>query len=121
VPLIEENWLERPASRMVAEEYLQPFLSAGVDSLVLACTHYPLIRPLLQGICGESVVLVDSATTCARHTQQLLTGNGLETGDTNGGWVKPCLTDLSDHFFELATMFLDRSPGEIERVKVDLH
>ncbi len=120
VPLIEENWLDRPASRMVAEEYLKPLLDDGVDTLVLACTHYPLIRPLLQEVCGDQVVLVDSATTCARHTQRRLAENDLETGANDRGWVKPCLTDISDHFFELATRFLDRSPGEIERVKVDL-
>lgn len=120
VPLIEENWLERPASRMVAEEYLKPFLDAGIDTLVLACTHYPLIRPLLQDICGDQVLLVDSATTCARHTQKRLQENGLKTDRPDNGLVSPCLTDISEHFFELATMFLDRSPGEIERVKVDL-
>ncbi|MEM6883513.1 MAG: glutamate racemase [Verrucomicrobiota bacterium] len=120
VPLIEENWLDRPASRMVAEEYLSPFLSAGVDTLVLACTHYPLIRPLLQGICGEQMVLVDSASTCARHTQRRLAENNLEADQDGKGWVQPCLTDTSDHFFELATRFLERSPGEIERVKVDV-
>jgi len=120
VPLIEENWLERPACRMVAEEYLEPFLESGVDTLVLACTHYPLIRPLLQDICGEQVVLVDSATTCAHHTQRRLSEDSLEAESTEKGWIKPCLTDISDHFFELATRFLDRSPGEVERVKVDL-
>lgn len=121
VPLIEENWLERPASRLIAEEYLQPLLDAGVDTLVLACTHYPLIRPLLEEICGEQVALVDSATTCAHHTQKRLRERNLETDTIETGWVKPCLTDISDHFYELAGMFLDRSPGEIERVKVDLH
>ena len=120
VPLIEEDWLERPACRLVAEEYLEPFLSSGVDTLVLACTHYPLIRPLLQEICGDQVMLVDSATTCARHAQRRLSENDQETPSTEKGWVKPCLTDISDHFFDLATRFLDRSPGEIERVKVDL-
>jgi len=121
VPLIEENWLNHSASRMIAEEYLEPFLKAEVDTLVLACTHYPLIRPLLQEICGDQVVLVDSATTCALHTQEHLKENALETDETEKGWVKPCLTDISDHFFDLAEVFLDRSPGEIERVQVDLH
>ncbi len=120
VPLIEENWLSHPASRMVAEEYLAPFLESGVDTLVLACTHYPMIRPLLQDICGEQVVLVDSATTCARHTLKQLQEKNLQTNQSETGWVNPCFTDISDHFFDLATMFLDRSPGEIERVKVDL-
>ena len=61
VPLIEEMWLDHPVTRLVIKEYLEPMRRAGVDALILGCTHYPLIRPALSEFFGPSVRLVDSA------------------------------------------------------------
>ena len=55
VPLVEEGWFEHPAAELIAREYLEPLRRAGVDTLVLGCTHYPLLKPLLQRIMGQGV------------------------------------------------------------------
>ena len=67
VPLVEEGWLDHPVTRLTAQEYLKPVLAENVDTLVLGCTHYPLIKPLLQDVVGPSVRLVDSAITVAEQ------------------------------------------------------
>ena len=65
VPLIEEGWFEHPATELVAREYLEPLHVARVDTLVLGCTHYPLIKPLLGRVLGPDVRLIDSADETA--------------------------------------------------------
>lgn len=65
VPLVEEGWFDHPATELVAREYLRPLQEAGVDVLVLGCTHYPLLKPLLQRVMGPNVTLIDSAEETA--------------------------------------------------------
>ena len=65
VPLVEEGWLDKDATRLVAEEYLEPLIDAGVDSVVLGCTHYPLLKPMLAAVLGNGVQLIDSAAESA--------------------------------------------------------
>lgn len=72
VPLVEEGWLQHPATRLTAEEYLAPLRTAGIDTLVLGCTHYPLLAPLIQDVVGKEIVLVDSADTVATGAADLL-------------------------------------------------
>jgi len=77
VPLIEEGWFDRTATALIAEEYLVPLREAGIDSLVLGCTHYPLIKPLLQRVMGPGVVLIDSAQETAMELSRVLERAGL--------------------------------------------
>jgi glutamate racemase len=65
VPLVEEGWFDHAATELVAREYLQPIQAAGVDVLVLGCTHYPLLKPLLGRVLGPAVRLIDSAAETA--------------------------------------------------------
>ncbi|MBC8003516.1 MAG: glutamate racemase [Opitutaceae bacterium] len=115
VPLIEEDWIEHPATREVLKCYLDPLVEKGIDTLLLACTHYPLLIPVLQEILPKDVRLVDSATTCAEHLKKELSRlELLETG-TAEGMLELHLTDLSEEFESLARRFLKRSPGRIFR------
>jgi len=77
VPFIEEGWLDHPALKLVIHEYLQPMLSRNIDTLLLGCTHYPLLIPVLQSLVGDRVRLIDSATTCAAHVRDLLAAQHL--------------------------------------------
>lgn len=79
VPLVEEGWVDHPAARLIAAEYLQPMLDAGIDTLVLGCTHYPLLKPLLAEVLGERVRLIDSAQETARQLATVLWDRGLES------------------------------------------
>ncbi len=115
VPFIEENWLDHPALREVLETYLKPLIDKGIDTLMLACTHYPLLIPILQEILPAEIRLVDSATTCAEHLKVELHRLGLLETSNREGALELHLTDLSEEFEKLATRFLRKSPGRIRR------
>lgn len=76
VPLVEEGWLDRPVTRMVAEEYLADVRDAAPDALILGCTHYPLLAPLLAQVMGRAVRLVDAGAEAAAATAALLAERG---------------------------------------------
>jgi len=115
VPLIEENWIDHPATREVLKTYLGPLVERGIDTLMLACTHYPLLIPILREILPDDVRLVDSATTCAEHLKKELTRLDLLQRESREGGLELHLTDLSDEFEALARQFLTKSPGRIRR------
>jgi glutamate racemase len=115
VPLIEENWIDHPATRLVLQNYLDPLMGRGIDTLLLACTHYPLLIPVLAGMLPGDVRLVDSATTCAEHLKRELTRLDLLAEPGGEGSLELHLTDLSEQFEDLARQFLKRSPGRIRR------
>jgi glutamate racemase len=72
VPLVEEQWLQHPATHLIVQEYLHPIRKQEVDTVLLGCTHYPLLGSLIQQEVGEKVSLVDSASTCAHQVAHLL-------------------------------------------------
>lgn len=72
VPLVEEGWLDHPVTRMVGQEYLRSLMDAGIDTLVLGCTHYPVLKPVIGEIMGAEVKLVDSAEEVAAEVSRLL-------------------------------------------------
>ena len=115
VPLIEENWIDHPATRQILKTYLDPLVEKGIDTLMLACTHYPLLIPVLREILPAEVRLVDSATTCAEHLKKELIRLDLLQNDDREGTLELHLTDLSDEFEALARKFLKKSPGRIRR------
>ena len=77
VPFVEEGWTDHPAVRLVAEEYLAPFRDAGVRTLVLGCTHYPLLKPVIGEVVGPDIQLIDSAHETAAVTGAMLRARGL--------------------------------------------
>jgi len=115
VPLIEENWIDHPATRQILKTYLEPLVHKGIDTLLLACVHYPLLVPVLRDLLPPEVRLVDSATTCAEHLQRELTRLNLLAPADQTGTLELYLTDLSEQFEQLARQFLKKSPGRIRR------
>ena len=118
VPLVEEGWLDHEVTRLTAQEYLKPVLAENVDTLVLGCTHYPLIKPLLQDVVGPEVRLVDSAITVAEQAARTLT----EMGIANDGRSLPTycytVTDIPLRFQTIGERFLGRSIQQLEMVKL---
>jgi len=72
VPLVEEGWVDHEATRLIAREYLAPLLREEVDTLVLGCTHYPLLKHVIADVLGPEVTLIDSAEETARETAAVL-------------------------------------------------
>jgi len=119
VSLVEEDWLSHPATHLILEEYLAPMKAARVDTVVLACTHYPLLKSLAQGILGPDVVLVDSAQNAAAAlARTLLKGNLNRPARPEAGQITICSTDLPAQFSRLAERFLGEKIKAIEQVAV---
>ena len=113
VPLIEEGWLDDEITEKVAERYLKERLEKKIDTLVLGCTHYPLIKGVLSKVCGE-VKLVDSADAVAREVERLLPAKN--TGKR--GRVRILVSDKTERFEKIAKMIMDEEV-EIEEVEID--
>ena len=116
VPLIEEGWFEHPATELVAREYLKPLEAAGVDVLVLGCTHYPLLKPLLGRVLGESVRLIDSAEATAAAVQGELTARGLLANTARPPSHRFVVSDDEPHFRSIGARFLGERLGQVEVV-----
>ncbi|MFN2477076.1 MAG: glutamate racemase [Chthoniobacterales bacterium] len=114
VPLIEEGRLESEITDKVLLEYLQPLVDDGVDALVLGCTHYPLLRPAIARLLGDSVTLVDSAENCAEAIRALLSRDNLHAPPAGAGELHVALTDPPDSFLRVAGEALQLDVGEIE-------
>jgi glutamate racemase len=116
VPLVEEGWHDDPVTAEIAERYLRPLLDAGVDTLVLGCTHYPLLKPVLQRIAGPGVALVDSAEAVAEMVAAGLKEKGLES--TQEPHHAFCVTDSGETFQRLARTILKDDGVTLEWVEV---
>jgi len=116
VPLVEEGWLDHPVTRLTAEEYLKPVLAEDVDSLVLGCTHYPLLKALLQSVAGPQVRLVDSAVTTAQAAAQWLAREGMANPARSLPDYRFRVTDIPLRFQTIGERFLGRSLGQIDKV-----
>ncbi len=108
VPLVEEGWSDDPISEQIAERYLTPLLDAGIDTLVLGCTHYPMLKPVLQRVAGDGVRLVDSAEAVARQVAGELASHGL-AADGDDPEHHFCVTDSGEHFARVAEDLLAHS------------
>ncbi len=103
VPLIEEGWIEDEITMLVAKRYLSYFKDGKVDTLVLGCTHYPLLKSVIGKIL-EGVTLVDSAEETVKETAKVLKGNLDEVGI---GKVRVFVSDLNERFEKIAEMILE--------------
>lgn len=115
VPFVEEGWIDHPALKSVLRDYLKPMLDKGIDTLVLGCTHYPLLMPVLKRMLGSKVRLVDSASTCAAHVKRRLEAANLLRSDKAKPTLEIHLTDFSEQFEALAKRFLGEDFGRIQK------
>jgi glutamate racemase len=117
VPLVEEGWLDHQVTRLTAQEYLKPVVAQNIDTLVLGCTHYPLLKPLLREVLGNQITLVDSARTIARETEELLRKNSLQNSQEKPPEYRFYVTDVPLRFKEIGERFLGRTLSNITVVK----
>ncbi|HUB67252.1 MAG TPA: glutamate racemase [Candidatus Methylacidiphilales bacterium] len=119
VSLVEEDWLSHPATKLILGEYLAPLQAASVDTVVLACTHYPLLKPLARQLLGPDVVLVDSAQNAAAALARTMEKLGLHRpARPETGQITICVTDLPFRFSRLAERFLGQKISDIRQVAI---
>ena len=116
MPLVEEGWLDHEVTRLTAREYLKPILADTADTLVLGCTHYPLLKPLLHRE-APGLTLVDSAATTAEAAARALCAHGL-LNDGSGGApdYRFYVSDIPLRFQTIGERFLGRSLQQVEMV-----
>ncbi|HEX3157781.1 MAG TPA: glutamate racemase [Gemmatimonadaceae bacterium] len=114
VPLVEEGWLTHDATRLVATEYLAPIQQAHVDTLVLGCTHYPLLKPLIGELLGANVRLIDSAQETAAELGRELEQRGIAAPDGRTAQHRFLASDAPEQMLRLSQRFLGAA---IERVE----
>ena len=126
VPLAEEGWVNNEVAQTVAETYLKD-LRAKIDTLVLGCTHYPILRDVIQQAVGENVTLIDSGEATAAEVKALLKEKGLARLTPPTGALERQLCDDLDHFYvthaaerfaRVAERFLGSKPSRLEAVEV---
>ena len=115
VPLVEEGWFDHPATRLVAEEYLKPVMAERVDTLVLGCTHYPLLKPLFQDITGGQVRLIDSAEAMADIAADLIKQKNLGNTGRRPPEYLFCVSDVPYRFQTIGERFLGRTLARFQR------
>ncbi len=119
VPFVENGFLDHPATKMIAEEYLSEIKSSSADTLILGCTHYPLIKPLIGDIMGEKTALIDPGFETAAHLKDYLTANDMLSGEKSGGYSF-YVSDKVDNFENLGGMFLGREiKGRVHTVDIE--
>lgn len=109
VEQIEQGELDSPATRAILEEALTPMLAAGVDTIVLGCTHYPFVIPLIQSITGPKVRTIDPAPAIARQTQRLLTERDWLNPDERAGEIQYFTSGTSDALQMLLPLLLGQT------------
>ena len=116
VPLVEEGWFDHDVTHAVAKQYMAPLQRAGVDTLILGCTHYPLLKNVLHAVMGPRVVLVDSAEEVAAQVRQTLLAKGLMRLRLSPGTHTFLVSDEPHNFQRLASQFLGGGVREVKRV-----
>lgn len=118
VPLVEEGWLDDPVTTEVARRYLAPLEAAAIDTLVLGCTHYPLLEPVLARVLGPEVTLVDSAESTALAVAEGLAQAGLAAAGDDEPEHHFCVTDAAERFGKIARLILGEGAEALELVDV---
>jgi glutamate racemase len=120
VPLVEEGWHEDEITYLTARRYLSPMADFGADTLVLGCTHYPVIRDVLARVIGPGVTLVDSAHETAAEVERVLEQENLRSNADRPGTITVYVTDIPYLFKEVGERFLRRPMEHVERVDLDV-
>ena len=125
VPLVEEGWLKDPVTEEVAGRYLEDMKHADVDTLILGCTHYPLLRSTVGKVMGDRVTLVNPAYETALELKELLRREGIAAVGTSGSaeevWPEHrfFVSDLADKFKDFANSILACEISQIRQIPIE--
>ncbi len=127
VSLAEENWTNEPETHSIARKYLQKIVEKNVDALVLGCTHYPILRNVIQKTVGTNVMLIDSGEATAEEVENILNEKNLANAHQpkHAGERRLCddldhfyVTDAAERFARVAERFLGVKPAKLEAIEV---
>lgn len=119
VPLAEEGWINHPATKLIAQEYLAELKKAKIDTLILGCTHYPILKDVIQEVIGENVKLIDSGSAASVEVNEYLEGRGIKNYQHNIGRHEFYVSDVPKKFNEIANRFLGKELEHLEKVDLE--
>jgi glutamate racemase len=119
VSLVEEGYINKQATRLIAHEYLDPLLKKKVDTLVLGCTHYPLLKGIISKVMGKRTRLIDSAEETAREVKIFLKDSALLRSTKRKPFRRFYVSDIPDRFVEVGERFLRAKIGQVKRIDID--
>jgi len=119
VPLVEEGWHEDEITVLTAKRYLDPMADFDADTLVLGCTHYPVIKEVISRVVGEKITLVDSAHETAAEVERVLAKHALRSVVDRPGRITVYVTDIPYLFKEVGERFLRRPMERVERIDLE--
>jgi glutamate racemase len=120
VPLAEEGWLEGEVPRLAARRYLEPLIAKGVRVIVLGCTHYPLLKAIIQeearAMAGYDVTVIDTGSAVADEVARFLSERARATSSTQPGTLEALVTDLPKSFEAVASRFLGSALPDVSQI-----
>lgn len=116
VPLVEEGWIDNDVAHAAAKHYLSDMHKEGIDVLILGCTHYPLLKPLIRDVVGSDIRLVDSAEATAAALETLLERDGVRNRTQSKAQYQIYVTDLPSRFEAVARRFLHNDLPTVRHV-----
>jgi glutamate racemase len=119
VPLAEEGWINTDATRLIAEDYLAELREKGIDTLVLGCTHYPILSAVIQEVIGSNVQLIDSGVASAEVVKQVLDRMDLHTNRFAVGHQEFYVSDIPAKFKEIAELFLSKPVKHVQKIDLE--
>ena len=118
VPLVENGYLEHEATYLIAKEYLKEVKDANVDTLILGCTHYPLLESVIKDIMGKEVTLIDAGKAAAVFAKESLQQDKLLSSNEKGE-IKFYTSDSGEDFIKTAELFLNSRVDKIEKIDIE--
>jgi glutamate racemase len=118
-PLAEEGYAHHPATIMMAREYLAPVLSRSIDTLIMGCTHYPLLKPSIEQVAGPHVTLIDPGIATAIEARGMLDEMGMLNGSSSLPRHEYYLSDFPHKFIEVGSRFLGHPLKHVHRLTLD--
>lgn len=116
VPLAEEGWVDNQVARLTAQSYLLPLREKKIDTLVLGCTHYPLLEGVIREVIGDGVCLVNSGKETAKEVKRILDREDLIRPGKKGGVYRFYVTDNGERFREVGERFMGRELNRVEEI-----
>ncbi len=118
VPLAEEGWVSNDVTVLTAEHYLEGLKKESIDTLVLGCTHYPLLKGVISRVVGDDIVLIDSAQETVKEIKETLLRYGLESISPSDLQQKFYVTDSPERFIKVGERFMGKKIDHIEIIKI---
>jgi glutamate racemase len=118
VPIVEEGWIEGEIATIIVEKYLKGIKDKGIDTLVLGCTHYPLLKGVISRVMGEDVALIDSAVEVAKEIKEILNTADSKSKNRENPVREFYVTDSPERFVKVGELFLENKIEHIEMIKL---